>query len=65
MDLQVILDKAEEFNKIKLNPFFIKMNSGSLPINIFLDSIYNFGLAIDEWSRVLGILLSKVPFFKL
>lgn len=64
MDLQVILDKAEEFNQIKHNQFFVKMNSGSLPINIFLDSIYNFGLAIDEWSKVLGILLSKLPSYK-
>ena len=52
----------QEINKIDTNPYFQKLNTTK--IENFLKSQECFIDAVDNWSKVLGILLSKVPTFK-
>ena len=53
---------VQTLNNIDNNPYFKKLNT--IKIENFLKSQECFISAVDNWSKVLGILLSKVPTFK-
>lgn len=63
--MEKILTIAKETNKINENSYFKNLNSSTLKKNydlkLFLDSQETFISAIDNWSKVLGLMLSKVP----
>lgn len=58
--MQQILDFANRINKINENPYFIKLNKVPSKEK-FIKSQEGFIIAIDYWSRLLGLILYNVP----
>jgi pyrroloquinoline-quinone synthase len=55
-----ILEHANNINKINENKYFIGLTN-DVPLTNFLDSQRSFGKAVDNWSKILGLMLNKVP----
>jgi len=58
--MDILKNKCIEFNKISNNPYF-KILKNNPSKQEFCQSQNDFIYAIDNWSRVLGVLLSKLP----
>jgi hypothetical protein len=58
--MQEILKIAKDTNKINENPYFKNLNK-DVQLKLFLNSQEAFISAIDNWSKVLGLMISKVP----
>lgn len=57
-----ICNLASSINKISTNNFFKQLQN--LPLQTFILSHHNFGRAVNAWSVILALLLSKVPSYK-
>lgn len=58
--LNEIIDIANQINKINDNPYFINLTK-KINIGNFIKSQEGFIKAVDYWSRILGIMISKLP----
>lgn len=60
--MENILTYAESINKINNNEYFKRLNN--LSLENFISSQTDFIYAVDNWSKILGIMVSKVPSHK-
>lgn len=58
--MEYIIDYANGINNIINNKYIIKLHNNT-SIEQFISSQINFIDAVDNWSKILGIMLSKVP----
>ena len=58
--MEYLLSQAKSLNQIQSNPYFQKLLQNPSPAN-FVKSQESFINAVNEWSKLLALLLTKVP----
>lgn len=61
--MQNIICTADKMNNIKNNKYLQKLNE-KINLDNFIKSQIYFIAAVDNWSKILGIMISKVPSYK-